>query len=653
MKLITTACVLAFLNFFTGNVSAEKCAIEYKKVGCFKDRIVPEGSLSTESISDSEPENRIWDLNTLEWKEWSDSLEILACLCAEKAKLFGYKFFGLYFFGKCWSGSLLTHNNRGERSTNCISEDFKRCNDSSSETCVGKTNTNYIYSFVKDEKYSANGYWSEWSQWTECSATCDGGVRSRSRTCNTPKKVGAYCDGKEEENEPCNEEVCTSKCTKQIEIGILLDASTSVTLSNWKKTIDFVQDFSKQFKMGPTGVRFALIDFSDDAILQISISDPRFWDQETFGEKVSSIEYSQGKTRTDLALEVARKHVFCNECGLRHNTPRLLIVLTDGQSTFPKLTQFEAQLIKAENNLTIISVGVSDQVDIEELKSLATDRDHVFLLNGYSYLNDKINKLLKVSCISKQKSPINGGWGNWSEWTECSASCNGGIRIRERLCNNPLPQNGGIECIGEGEEERACNEEICEPACTSEMEIAILLDASSSVTLNNWEKTLEFVQDFSKEFKMGSTGIRFAVIDFSDAATLQIDILDPSLWSNEAFNEKISNIEYSMGKTRTDLALKLAREKVFCRECGLRVNVPKLVIVVTDGRSTFPFLTLPEARLIKNQASVICMGVGDEVDINELNTMATDKNHVFLLNGYRYINDKVNQILKMSCKRKS
>ena len=85
-------------------------------------------------------------------------------------------------------------------------------------------------------------------------------------------------------------------CTSEMEIAILLDASGSVTSANWKKTIDFVQDFSKEFRMGPTGVRFAVIDFSDDAILQVSISDPRFWRQEAFSKKVSSIEYSRGNS---------------------------------------------------------------------------------------------------------------------------------------------------------------------------------------------------------------------------------------------------------------------------------------------------------------------------------------------------------------------
>ena len=79
-----------------------------------------------------------------------------------------------------------------------------------------------------------------------------------------------------------------------MEIGILLDASTSVTSANWRKTIAFVQDFSKEFKMGSSGVRFAVIDFANDAKIQVSISDPRYWNQEAFSRKISSIEYSRG-----------------------------------------------------------------------------------------------------------------------------------------------------------------------------------------------------------------------------------------------------------------------------------------------------------------------------------------------------------------------
>jgi hypothetical protein len=38
---------------------------------------------------------------------------------------------------------------------------------------------------------------------------------------------------------------------------------------------------------------------------------------------------------------------------------------------------------------------------------------------------------------------VNGGWGSWMEYGECSRSCGGGVRKSYRECDNPRPSNGG------------------------------------------------------------------------------------------------------------------------------------------------------------------------------------------------------------------
>ena len=68
-----------------------------------------------------------------------------------------------------------------------------------------------------------NGGWSEWSEWSTCSASCGGGSRMRSRTCNhpVPSHGGADCANDKsslaEERQQCGESSCTqgeqkSKC---------------------------------------------------------------------------------------------------------------------------------------------------------------------------------------------------------------------------------------------------------------------------------------------------------------------------------------------------------------------------------------------------------------------------------------------------------
>ncbi|XP_027863128.1 semaphorin-5B-like [Xiphophorus couchianus] len=52
----------------------------------------------------------------------------------------------------------------------------------------------------------------------------------------------------------------------------------------------------------------------------------------------------------------------------------------------------------------------------------------------------------------------NGGWTPWSSWGHCSSSCGIGFEVRQRSCNNPSPRHGGRICVGQGREERLCNE---------------------------------------------------------------------------------------------------------------------------------------------------------------------------------------------------
>jgi len=63
-------------------------------------------------------------------------------------------------------------------------------------------------------------------------------------------------------------------------------------------------------------------------------------------------------------------------------------------------------------------------------------------------------------CMLKE-CPVDGGYSRWSEYGKCSASCGGGVMKRTRTCTNPEPSNGGQQCEGKAEETQACGMDPC------------------------------------------------------------------------------------------------------------------------------------------------------------------------------------------------
>ena len=51
---------------------------------------------------------------------------------------------------------------------------------------------------------------------------------------------------------------------------------------------------------------------------------------------------------------------------------------------------------------------------------------------------------------------MDGVWTTWTEWGECSTTCEAGRRRRSRSCTEPAPARGGKNCDGDFEEFKYC-----------------------------------------------------------------------------------------------------------------------------------------------------------------------------------------------------
>ncbi|CAH1791207.1 unnamed protein product [Owenia fusiformis] len=54
---------------------------------------------------------------------------------------------------------------------------------------------------------------------------------------------------------------------------------------------------------------------------------------------------------------------------------------------------------------------------------------------------------------------VQGGWGPWGLWTQCTSTCGAGVRKRSRFCDSPMPKN--TRCHGSYYEAELCNTQRC------------------------------------------------------------------------------------------------------------------------------------------------------------------------------------------------
>ena len=94
----------------------------------------------------------------------------------------------------------------------------------------------------------------------------------------------------------------------------------------------------------------------------------------------------------------------------------------------------------------------------------------------------------------------------------------------------------------------------------------------------------------------------------------------------------IASTLQTYGGTKTDMALLMMNEMFRSRG---RSNVPHIAIVMTDGQSDYPQLTIQQAIAVRDDGiTVFAIGIGDRVDDFELSMIASSPDYVFTVNSF-------------------
>ena len=175
--------------------------------------------------------------------------------------------------------------------------------------------------------------------------------------------------------------------------------------------------------------------------------------------------------------------------------------------------------------------------------------------------------------------------------------------------------------------------------CQTDLDLLFLLDESGSVGPTNHRLALDFMQAVVNFFDVEANRTRVGVISFSTGARAEFWLGEHL--TNQAVDTAIGALPYRGGWTQTAIALYLAR-LVFLDHnlhiSGARpvtAGIPRVVVLITDGRSNHFYLDPHATNLKATGVTVYSVGIGD-YDIDELTYISSDpdEDHVFLLQSY-------------------
>ena len=152
-----------------------------------------------------------------------------------------------------------------------------------------------------------------------------------------------------------------------------------------------------------------------------------------------------------------------------------------------------------------------------------------------------------------------------------------------------------------------------------------VLDSSGSIGSTNFQKMRNFVNKVVNDLEIGPTRTQVGVIVFSSSAFISFNLSTYS--SRETLTSAVNQITYSGGGTNTAQALNLLINEGFAEARPKIQGVPRVAIVVTDGKSNDPLLTVAAAEALRREPSITTYAVGiGNANINELNAIASKRN---------------------------
>uniref|UniRef100_A0A4W6EVE4 Collagen alpha-1(XII) chain n=1 Tax=Lates calcarifer TaxID=8187 RepID=A0A4W6EVE4_LATCA len=471
------------------------------------------------------------------------------------------------------------------------------------------------------------------------------------------------------------------KCSSSAiaDVVFLVDGSWSVGRPNFKFIRNFISAAAGAFQIGEDKTRVGVVQYSSDTRTEFNLRDHTT--RPALLRAIGSLPYKGGDTMTGDALNYVLKTTFTEVAGARKGFPKVLVIITDGKSE-DSVENYARQL--RSRGVEIFVLGIQ-QADEAEMKLIASTphRGHIYNVANFDMIKNVQKELITQMCASvddQLNSLVSG-----EEVVEPASNLNvlevasKSVRVtwdasigevtgykvqmipmmtgskRQELYVGPAQTSVVVRDLSPDTEyqisvfalngltpsEPIVAMQKTEPVTVSvecslgvdvQADVVLLVDGSYSIGLANFAKVRAFLEVLVNTFDIGPNKVQISLVQYSRDPHTEFYL--NTHHDLAAVVKAVRTFPYRGGSTNTGRAMTYVREKIFQTNRGARTNVPRVNILITDGKSSDAFHE-PATKLRNADVEIFAVGVKDAVR-SELEAIANTpaETHVYTVEDF-------------------
>uniref|UniRef100_A0AAQ5ZH46 Collagen alpha-1(XII) chain n=1 Tax=Amphiprion ocellaris TaxID=80972 RepID=A0AAQ5ZH46_AMPOC len=425
------------------------------------------------------------------------------------------------------------------------------------------------------------------------------------------------------------------------DVVFLVDGSWSVGRPNFKYIRNFMSAAAGAFQISEDGTRVGVVQYSDDARTEFKLN--QHLSRPALLRAIGSLPYKGGNSMTGDALDYLLKNTFTEAAGARKGFPKVLVIITDGKSEDP-VELYAKQLRSRGVEIFVLGTqpeqfvtkaiceGITMEQAVEpasNLRVLEVASKSMRLIWDASIGDVSRYKIQMIPMMtgSKRQDLYVGPTQTSVVARELSPDTEYQISL---FAMKDLTPSEPITVLQKTQPVQVSLE--CSLGVDVQADVVLLVDGSYSIGLSNFAKVRAFLEVLVNTFDIGPNKVQISLVQYSRDPHTEFYL--NTHHDLNAVVKAVRTFPYRGGSTNTGRAMKYVRERIFQTSKGARANVPRVTILITDGKSSDAFRE-PATQLRNSDVEIFAVGVKDAVR-SELEAIANtpSETHVYTVEDF-------------------